>query len=164
MKPTIERVREVFAYDAETGLFTRKVATSRSTKVGECAGTIALHGYVQIRIDGHLDLAHRLAWFYVHGEWPKGQIDHINGVRNDNRIANLRDVSRSMNLQNQRKATATNKTTGMLGAHLHKPSGLFVASIRAEGQHKHLGYFKTPEAAHIAYVAAKRELHEGCTI
>lgn len=164
MKPSLERVRELLAYDPETGVFTRKVANSNSTKVGDVAGALTDRGYVRMRVDGCFVYGQGLAWFYVHGVWPEQEIDHINGVRSDNRIGNLRDVSRKDNMQNQRKAQASNKSTGVLGVHFHKAMKKFRASIRFDGKPKHLGYFTTADDAHSAYVAAKRQLHEGCTL
>ena len=99
----------------------------------------------------------------MYGTWPENQIDHINGVRHDNRIDNLRDVLQSTNAQNQRKPSATNKC-GFLGVNFHKCSNRWIAQIHVQGKKKHLGLFDTPKEAHEAYVTAKRELHEGCTI
>lgn len=107
-------------------------------------------------------LAHRLAWLYVYGEWPQHGLDHINGVRLDNRISNLRDVPQTINLENQRKAKGLTKS-GFLGVERTR-GGKWAARIVANGKRYGLGVFATPEAAHSAYVTAKRKLHEGCTI
>lgn len=161
---TIERLRHRFNYDPETGVFTRRSPSDRRFHDGQVVGHASDNGYIHFSIDNKKYGAHRLAWFYVHGEWPTGDIDHINGDRADNRIANLRDVSRSVNLQNQRAPKSHNKSTGILGAHLHTQTGRFTSRIRVNGQNKHLGCFATAEQAHVAYVAAKRELHEGNTL
>ena len=87
---TAARLRELLQYDPETGVFTRLVKTSNGIKVGDVAGTADARGYILIRVDGWLHLAHRLAWLHMTCEWPKGMIDHINGVRDDNRWSNLR--------------------------------------------------------------------------
>jgi len=124
-------------------------------------------GYRCIKVLGRLQLAHRLAWLYVHGVWPDHEIDHLNGIRSDNRLGNLRDVSRTTNSENQRRATVGNTSTKLLGATLddsvyrRKP---FKAQIKVNGRSRHLGMFATAEEAHQAYVDAKRQLHEGCTI
>lgn len=107
--------------------------------------------------------AARLAWFYVHGAWPKHHIDHINGNRLDNRIANLRDIPRQANNQNIHRSFKTNKT-GFLGVDLDKRSNRYRASIRHNGSNRTLGRFDTPEEAHEVYLNAKRLLHEGCTL
>ena len=155
-----QRLRELLDYDAETGRFVWRQANKR-VKAGAVAGYVGNDGYVRIRASGTRFLAHRLAWFYVHGTWPTGEIDHINGDRSDNRIANLRDVSRLTNRQNMRRAQADNRS-GLLGVSL--ANNRCKASIRSGGKNHHLGYFASPEAAHAAYVAAKRQTHEGCTL
>ena len=106
--------------------------------------------------------AHRLAWLYVHGAWPTGQIDHINGDRGDNRISNLRDVTPALNTQNQRRAARSNKSSGLLGVTANR--GRWLAQISIGGKSRNLGRYATPEEAHAVYVAAKRVLHAGCTL
>ena len=157
----VGRVRDVLSYDAETGVFRWKVAVARRIKGGDIAGSECHQGYWVIRLDKRIYKAHRLAWLYVHGEWPAGDIDHINGVRLDNRIANLRDVSRSVNIQNLRRARSDNKC-GLLGVSPH--GRRWRAVITLEGQRQHIGHFDTPEIAHQAYLEAKLEIHEGCTL
>lgn len=95
------------------------------------------------------------------GGWPTNEIDHKNGVKDDNRFGNLRQATHLLNQQNQRKAQRKNKA-GLLGV-CAKRNG-FMASIKVNGKNKWLGSFSTPELAHAAYVAAKRKFHEGCTI
>lgn len=105
-------------YNPETGLFTWK-AKRCGTKHGSVAGSIdPSHGYRRIKIDGHLYLAHRLAWFYVCGEWPAHEIDHIDRARANNRIANLRPATRSENQCN--KPRYSNNRTGAKGVHWHR--------------------------------------------
>ena len=161
---TADRLRELLAYDAKTGQFFRLTDGGRGVKAGEVAGCIQKSsGYRYISLDGKRMLAHRLAWLHFFGEWPKRQIDHINGVRDDNSIGNLRDVSISVNQQNRRKASANN-LAGFLGVRVHKRTGRYTAAIRVDGPARHIGYFSTAEEAHSAYIQAKREYHEGCTI
>lgn len=157
------RLRECIHYDPETGAFTRKVRLAHRHQVGDDATHPMSNGYMRVAIDSQRYLAHRIAWLYVHGEWPKNHIDHINGNRADNRLANLRDVSRSINQQNRRKPDSDNQS-GLLGAHYHGQNRNWVARVRVNGRAKHIGSFPTPELAHEAYVEAKRRLHEGCTI
>ena len=152
---TAGRLRELLDYCPDTGVFTWKIRIS-NVKVGDVAGCLEKDGYLRIQIDSRLHFTHRLAWFYVTGEWPPDQIDHINGIRDDNRIANLRAATRSENGQNRRKPQANN-TTGYLGVTRHR--GKFLAKIRLDGKRKHLGLFTTPEEAHVAYLEAKRRLH-----
>lgn len=168
MKPrasrlTPERLRELLAYDPETGAFTRKVATARNCRVGQRVGYRTRDGYLRMMLDWESHLAHRLAWLYIYGRWPDCELDHINSVRADNRIANLRDVSRTVNAQNLKAALSGNATL-LLGVTYAPRREKYQSSIRANGRQRWLGYFNTPEAAHAAYIAAKRELHSGCTI
>lgn len=158
---TQTRLREVLEYDPETGIFTWKVTLSNSVPAASRAGTLHPNGYVYIHIDRRGYLAHRLAWLYITGSWPQDQLDHINGVKNDNRWVNLREADNRLNLENQRKAHRNNKL-GVLGV---TPSqGKFRAVIRHLGHLRHLGYFATRELAHTAYLKAKRGLHAGNTL
>lgn len=153
---TAERLREVLAYDPATGVFTQKVRTSIRVKVGAVAGSLHRRGYIHITIDGRRHFAHRLAWLYVTGEWPPDQIDHRNGIRDDNRVDNLRLANKALNMQNMREACADNKT-GFLGVSPRR--GKFRSTITVNGKQKHIGTFPTPEEAHAAYLKAKRQLH-----
>lgn len=159
---TADRLRAALAYDPLTGYFVWSIRPSNVVKAGTPVRSTNPDGYIVVSLDYMTYLAHRLAWFHVHGEWPKGQIDHINGDRADNRIANLRDVTDAVNQQNRRAATTTNKL-GVLGVRQMR-SGRFTARIMTEGRALSLGAFLTPEEAHAAYLSAKRALHEGCTI
>lgn len=163
MKLTHERLKQLVSYNPETGLFTRLIATSRSTKVGEQIGTIHRSGYIYAMLDYETFSAHRLAWFYVHGKMPKYDIDHINGNKTDNRISNLRDVKMQVNMQNERKPRKTN-TSGYLGAYFRKERNKWVALLTVDGKQKRFGSFNTPEEAHQEYLRVKRFYHEGRTI
>lgn len=160
---TAQRLRELLSYDPETGAFTRLVSTCNRVKVGDVAGTLHHEGYIHIRVGGVIRRAHRLAWLYMMGQWPADEIDHINGRRSDNRWANLRDVSKRNNLENQRRAQAGNKS-GLLGVDYRANLGKWTAQIQVNGKKRHLGTFDTPELAHAAYTEAKRELHAGSTL
>lgn len=98
--PCLETVRATLHYDAETGAFTRKIAWG-GRPVGSKVGSLNTVGYWQIGVCGRTYTAQRLAWYYVHGEWPEDDIDHINRDKLDNRLANLRIISRSENLKNR---------------------------------------------------------------
>lgn len=157
------RLRECLFYDPETGVFIWQVVRSGGrAKPGVQAGAKPnVYGYIKIGIDGQWYPAHRLAWFYVYGEWPKKFIDHIDGQKTNNRIKNLRDVSTSVNMQN-RKIAPSHSVTGLLGA---TPSrGRFQSTIKDGDGHKFLGRFDTAEEAHQVYLTAKRKMHEGCSI
>lgn len=159
---TQERLREVLNYDSETGLFSWIAKPNRRIAVGDIAGTIS-HGYIVTRIDGRRYPMHRLAWLYVTGGWPIGAIDHINGVRSDNRIANLRVVTDSVNKQNKYRAQRNSKI-GILGVSMACGGKKFRARIKTSQGHKHLGVFETADEAASAYLTAKRKLHPGSNI
>ena len=149
------------SYNEENGVFTRLIKTARTAKVGYPAGYTDKRGYVRVKLLGSMYRAHRLAWFWVTGSWPKQDIDHINGILNDNRFSNLRDVSVMVNQQNLKKAQVNNKT-GFLGVNIKGKK--YYATIRINKKKKHIGAFDTPEEAHEAYLSEKRKHHEGCTI
>ncbi len=158
------RLREVLSYDPETGLFTWLARLSKSVRIGNIAGADTSNGYRRIRIDDVEYLAHRLAWVYVHGEHPDSLIDHIDGNKQNNAIRNLRLVTVSENMQNQRRAMSGNKC-GWLGVTFEKQTRKFKASININGKtSKTLGRFSTAEEVHQAYVNAKRMHHAGCTL
>jgi hypothetical protein len=159
---TQARLKEVLHYDPETGIFTRKIRTSTRVNAGDIAGYIASRGYVHIKVDGKAYTGHRLAWLYMTGHWPF-ELDHKDGIRSHNWFDNLRDVSKSGNSQNQRKARKDNQN-GYLGVSILKETGTFRACISINGKNKHLGCFKTAPEAHEAYLRAKRLFHQTCTL
>lgn len=151
------------SYNDETGVFTRLVS-SGGVRAGEAAGSVKSNGYVYLSIAGKQHLAHRLAWFMVNGVWPENDIDHINGDRTDNRFCNLRLATRAENMQNERKARVSNKSSGLLGVSWSKAACKWAAGIKLEGKKKHLGLFDDPQVAHEAYLSEKRKIHDFCTI
>lgn len=153
-------IHEALAYDPATGAITRRTDARNGRKAGDSATSASKGGYLTVSVQSRNLYAHRVAWLLTHGEWP-ANVDHINGDRADNRLANLRDVPQQINSQNRTKSTGA---SGLLGVYLDKRRGKVFASIMADGKGKFLGYHDTPEAAHAAYVRAKRELHEGCTL
>lgn len=160
---TSERVRELFLYDPETGLFTRRVTTSSRAKAGMVIGNKANHikGYVQISVDGVPVLAHRLAMLYMTGSMPNEETDHINGNRTDNRWSNLRAVSTAINSQNKRSAQR-NSRSGVLG--VWKTKSGWASQITVLGKRKVLPMSATMDEAKEKYLTAKRAMHEGCTL
>lgn len=163
--PSVAELREKLDYSPDTGvLIWKKLRNSK--RIGQEAKTLDVAGYIQVSFGtGCVHKGHRIAWAIYHGEWPKGPIDHINGRRSDNRIANLREVDHQINCQNVRLGSMVNKSTGFLGVHLgHSKTNPYRAKIMFDGKQIHLGGHPTPELAHAAYVEAKRKLHSGCTI
>lgn len=158
---TPDRLRELLVYTPETGVFTNRTPRKK-IRVGDVAGAIdKSNGYAKITIDRSHYYAHRLAFLYMTGAWPVNHVDHINGERADNRWANLRDVSRTVNQQNMRRASKTSRS-GLLGA--FKKRDRWESRIRVQGTVRHLGVFGSPEEAHAAYITAKRQAHPGCSI
>jgi hypothetical protein len=146
---TAEQLRLRYFYSPETGEFKAK-PIKYARLFQPVFGQLSPAGYLVCGIGGRQYRLHRLAWLYVYGEFPKLELDHINGVRTDNRICNLRECTRSENLQNQR---------GVSGAWQLKKSGKWVAAIGLNKKTKRLGSFHTFDEAHQAYLKAKQELH-----
>lgn len=162
---TAHRARELFDYNPETGHLTwrRKEygADEPNSTIdlwpGKQAGCWTSAGYISIIVDGKPKQAHRIIWAHVHGAPPSNCIDHINGVRDDNRISNLRDVSRAMNSQNRRQAQGGRSLPLGVKASVGKGRTTYNATLT-------LGGFATPEEAHAVYLEMKRRHHAGCTI
>lgn len=147
-------LKEALHYDPLTGIF--KWASPRSkVRVGNVAGFPREDGYIHIKLNGKSYLAHILAWLYMHEQMPKGEIDHINHSRSDNRIENLRDVSTKENSRNK-KIYKSNKT-GVVGVFHRKDTGKFNANICVNGKLKHLGTFVNQSDAIEARKAAEKE-------
>jgi hypothetical protein len=139
-----DRLRAVIAYDPITGLLTREGRPLTGTNGA---------GYIQLTVDHQFYYGHRLAWWLHYGEWPPGEIDHINGNPSDNRIANLRIATRLQQTANARKRRA-----GPKGAFRFKRGPKWTAQIRHEGIKHHLGVFDDERSAHEAYCEAARRL------
>lgn len=170
------RLHALFEFDAGAGQLiwrTRPVedfATVRVWKIWNTrfAGTVAGYvdvngkGYRRIELDGKRWLAHRLIWVYAHGAIPDGfNLDHISGVRDDNRLVNLRLVTIADN--NRNRSMSPNNTSGTMGVHWHKPSSKWQAKISVDRQLKHLGSFDNLSDAAAARVKAERDFgfHKG---
>ncbi|MCO5355084.1 HNH endonuclease [Acidovorax kalamii] len=150
------RVRALLSYDANTGVFTWAVGF-RGAFAGTVAGSLTSNGYVRITIDDRSYMAHRLAWLHVFGVWPAQELDHINQVKTDNRIANLREVTRSENQQN-RKIQKNNKS-GYRGVSWEAGRGRWRAQIALEGKLRIIGRYRSEEEAYAAYCKAAEEMH-----
>lgn len=161
-KPTLtaERLREVLHYEPATGVFTWRMRLSNRIRVGSEAGTyrhLSRDRYRRIMVDGHLHYVHRLAWLYVHGEWPVGEIDHARRAEDDNSVSHLRLATRSQQMANSRKRVGSKTPYKGVAFHKGRPRP-WQARIRKDYVVKSLGYFATPEEAHAAYFAAAKEL------
>lgn len=161
---TQARLRELLDYDPATGLFVRRAVEGLQERWHDKPAGYVLRGYLVITVDGRKYRAHRLAWLYIHGKWPEQEIDHRDGNKLNNRIANLRDVSHTVNGENRRQGEANGTGGGLIGASWFKARNKWMAQITVNRKQRYLGLFDTAEEAHAAYVQAKRQLHEGCTI
>lgn len=148
---TVDYLRAVIHYDPETGAFTRR-------ETGERCESKHLAGYLTIAVAGRSYLAHRVAWFYVHGGWPVHQIDHRDRDRTNNRLDNLRPATNQQNCWNM--SLPKHNSTGVKGVHVERRTGKFVATIRVDGKTKYLGRFPTLEEAAAVYRAVERT-HRG---
>ena len=153
---TAERLRELLHYDRETGVFRWRGLTSRGRLPWSVAGTVA-RGYQRIHVEGKQWPSHRLAWLYVYGVWPRKYIDHIDGDGLNNRLSNLRECSHRENHQNV--APHADSVSGLLGVAWDKQTGRWRSRVMVDNRQHNLGRFDTPEAAHAAYLAAKKQLH-----
>lgn len=148
------RARQLFNYDPVTGVFTRKTSV-KGRAAGTVAGGLNDKGYVCVTVDGVRLRGHRLAWAFIHGNYPDFEIDHKDRNRSNNAIDNLRPATRSQQIQN-RDFTAYN-TSGAVGVYQVK-SGRWRARICKERKYIHLGYFDTREEASAAHDKAAVEL------
>lgn len=153
------RIKQLLNYNPSTGIFTwiSKGHPRCNIKIGAIAGSRRRDGYVAIRIDKRPYLAHRLAWLYMTGEWPKSLIDHKNLDCSDNRLENLRASTFSQNGFN-RKANKNN-LIGLKGVCRERRTLAFYAQISIKGKRIHLGTFDCPAAAHLSYVVAADKFH-----
>lgn len=158
----VDWLRSEFNLCPLTGRFVRARdgGSGGRLKAGTVAGYRRKDGYRRISLKGKDYLEHRLVWFYVHGVWPAQDTDHVNGIRDDNRPENLRDISHQVNMQNRVEANATSKS-GLLGVYFNKQTGKWTAQIRTGKGSWKLGSHDTPHCASKAYVAAKTERHPG---
>jgi len=156
---TQERLKELLHYDATTGVFTRLIQTSSNAKKGSIAGSLSKQGYVIIWINNEKRLAHRLAWLYVYGEYTVDgfEIDHINRIKSDNRISNLRLATRNQNRMNVDKAK--NNSSGYKGVCFEQQTQKWKSQIKHNGKSITLGRFSTKEDANKKYLSYVKDLH-----
>ena len=153
---TQQILKSILHYNQETGIFTWvKLRLNNKIKAGDVAGNLQPNGYICIRINGKDYRAHRLAWLYMHGEFPPDQINHVNHDKADNRIANLccgshRECHKNRGMQDNNKS-------GFTGVIWHKQTEKWMAYIKLNGKQKTLGYFDNLEEAILARQIANIE-------
>lgn len=157
---TQARLKELLAYDPETGIFRWRKTITGWIKEGRALKPME-GGYLAVKIDGRRYQGHRLVWLYLHGRWPEFEIDHVNTLKGANAKGNLRDVPHSENAQNVRVPRSHSKL-GVLG--VVRKGAKFGAQITINGRTRSLGTHQTIEAAHAAYLSAKRQFHPGNTL
>lgn len=157
---TAKQLRELLNYNPETGVFSWSVDLSNGIQSGDTAGSINKDGYMLIGINRRLYYAHRLAWLYIYGQFPKQCIDHINRNKSDNRIANLRSVSHGGNSIN--RPIQSNNRSGITGVRFDKRRDKWVAEIKSNGKYVYLGVYNNKLEA--AKKRRKAEIEYGhCT-
>lgn len=158
-----ELVRAMFDYDQETGTFIRlkTLNTGDKKRIGAVAGYAGKDGYRYLKIGGIRISEHRAAWLHFYGKFPDHEVDHIDGNPSNNAITNLRDVRHCINMQNLNTVSKSSKS-GVLGVTPH--ANKWRARIRLNSKGIHIGLFDTKEQAYAAFIAKKRELHEGNTL
>lgn len=147
--------RDLIGYNPETGILTAKV-NFNGRQAGSVIGSQTSGGYYSTQLFGKKYFVHRIAWLIHYGEWPAMNIDHINGVKTDNRIENLRLCSVSQNHFN--KPTQKNNTTGVKGVCWSKRDKSYVASVQCNGKKYSAGYHKDIESAKNAVMSLRERL------
>lgn len=154
---TQEELKEQLHYNPETGIFTRKITSSSRALAGSVTGYKNRLGYIEITVKSSAYLGHRLAWLYMTGNFPKEFIDHIDGVRNNNKFSNLREATHSQNLQNV--GMPKNNKSGVKGVTWNKAMKKWRCQCMANRIGYHLGYFDSLESAKNAYNNFAKEKH-----
>jgi hypothetical protein len=156
------KLTDYIQYDPDTGVFTYKQPW-KGKRVGDKVGFVTPQGYVVVTFNGEKYLAHRLAWYLTYGQWPKQPLDHINQVKDDNRLCNLRECTHQENAWNRKKQS--NNKSGIKGVSWNEKNQRWVAQIKDHGVPVYLGSFKNKVDAGFAYqtYAAKMrgEYHSG---
>ncbi len=155
--PTRAELSAALRYDPKTGIFRWRVDRGQRARAGGIAGCLDGNGYWMIGIAGKKYHAHRIAWVLMHGHWPTDHVDHINTIRSDNRLINLREATHGENMRNS--GVHKDNTSGFKGVSFRQDTGRWQAYICTNSKQKHLGFFDTPEEAYGAYCAAAKNYH-----
>lgn len=135
-----DTIKKLFYYNADSGILLWRKGNGRNVKPWQQVKSQNKHGYFCVKISGKTYLAHRIVWCYIHGHFPIGDIDHKNRIRNDNRIVNLRDVSRTDNCQNI--SLPKHNKSGHIGVSWIKSHTLWTVYVKVNKKNKWLGYYK----------------------
>lgn len=156
---TQKRLKELLHYDPKTGIFTRKVKTTNNVNIGDETGYLSYFGYLITAVDNISYPNHRLAWLYMYGYFPENDIDHINKIKTDNRICNLREVSRQCNSRNC--GNSNTNTSGVKGVSWCKLKNKWAVYIWIKNKKRALGYYKNFTNAVCARLAGEQCLGWG---
>ena len=157
-----EELTRLFDYDPLTGILTNRITRGSTAKAGDQAGYMTPKGYRMVQLNGHAYYVSRLVWFYVHEEWPPEDIDHINGIKHDDRLANLRLATRTHNIHNQNRLSRANKS-GHPGVYFRKGETKWRASMGYSGKKYYMGMHAEKDDAIKAvhyFVDARPDLKE----
>lgn len=153
----VEWAQQLFAYDPETGVVVWKVDRGNRgrIKAGTRAGSKCTTGYREIRVNRRPVMEHRVAWFLYHGFLPPCQLDHINRVRDDNRICNLRLALENAHHNNQNRAVGKNSSSGVKGVMWYPCRNKWIVRIKVKGRSIYIGLFEKFDDAVAARKAAE---------
>lgn len=154
---TQDELKELLHYDPDTGIFKWLIPRANKINTGNIAGGINRQGYIRLSINKSEYKAHRLAWLYMTGEMPKDFIDHINGIKTDNRWCNLREATNTEN--NRNTGLLPTNTSGYKGISLNKKTKKWIAQASIGNKNKYLGSFEKPEEAANAYKEYVKLIH-----
>lgn len=152
-----EELKALLDYDSESGLFKWRASNSNRVRVGDVAGTVPAGTHRIIRIGTYNYRASALAWLFVYGQWPHGDVDHRDLNKTNDAINNLREASRSQN--NANCPLRRDNKTGFKGVSSIPSSGKFRATIKIGDKQTHLGTYESAEDAHAAYFAKAKEVY-----
>lgn len=150
-----QELKRLVRYEPDTGRF-YSLYSHKGLPAGREVGSVD-DEYIRISVMGKLYKGHRLAWFYMTGSWPSCDIDHINGIKSDNRFCNLREASRGQNMMNI--GVKRHNTSGYKGVSFYSKTGKWKAQIQSNGRKIGLGYFDDIKEAAEAYIFAALDLH-----
>ena len=150
---TQSELKSQLNYDSETGIFTWKISKSGIKNINQIAGNVDIYGYHRIKINQKIYKAHRLAWLYIYGEMPKNKIDHINRIKNDNRICNLREATISQNGFNQN--LNKRNTSGFRNVSWNKRNKKWIVALRCNKKQIFIGTFDDVDLANQAAIKAR---------
>lgn len=156
MKPTQEQVALLFSYDSKTGVLVRKITVSSNAKAGAVVGSVNSDGYLCVGINKTTYKVHQIIWLLVNGKWPNGVIDHINRIKVDNRIENLRDTTVLVN--NINKGVRKDSNTGVTNVTWRERDKRFYAACRKNGKQNYIGSFTCIKDAANAVAIFKSEI------